>query len=142
MTINVVGKTLNHLRSFGWVSSHCTTLRLAAPCHLFQEAAWRTGPVTLPSLRVLMLSQNAKYFAIKRLIIEQKTSQYAIFAFKEVCAACVRRYKSLKLLLSPPRPSRNKRAMTPFSVKTTTLGKPERRGFNPLRSAPLPLKGF
>ncbi|KAK1906112.1 putative E3 ubiquitin-protein ligase TOM1, partial [Dissostichus eleginoides] len=36
--------------------------------------------------------------------------------------------------------SRSKRAMTPFSAKTTMLGKPKRRRFNPLRSPLPPLK--
>lgn len=56
--------TLNHPRSSGLALSgrelyrgECKTLRFAAPWHLFQEAAWRTGPVTLPSLRVLLPSE-------------------------------------------------------------------------------------
>lgn len=57
--------------------------------------------------------------------------------FQGVNAARRSRYKSLKLFLSPPRPGRNKRAMTPFSAKTTMLGKPKRRRFNPLRSTPV-----
>lgn len=56
---------------------------------------------------------------------------------KATCNGC---YNSLKLFLSPPRPSRNKRAMTPFSEKTTMLGKPKRKRFNPLRSHPVPLE--
>ena len=32
----------------------CKTLRVAALCHLFQEAAWRTGTVTLSVLRVFL----------------------------------------------------------------------------------------
>lgn len=64
-----------------------------------------------------------------------------IFTFEEVNAACKGRYKCLKLSLSSSRPGRNKRAMTPFSAKTTMLGKPERSGaFNPLRSHRVPLK--
>lgn len=49
-------------------------------------------------------------------------------------------YKSLKLFISSSRPGRNKRAMTPFSAKTTMLGKPMRMWFNPLRSPPVSLK--
>lgn len=64
----------------------------------------------------------------------------AACVFEEVNAVCKGCYKSLKLLLSPPRPGRNKRAMTPFSAKTTTLGKPKRRSFNPLRSPSAPQK--
>lgn len=62
------------------------------------------------------------------------------FIFEEGNATCKGCYKSRKLFLSPPRPGRNKRAMTPFSAKTTMLGKPKRRRFNPLRSPPVPLK--
>lgn len=37
-------------------------------------------------------------------------------------------YNSLKVLLSPPRPSRNKRAMTPFSAKQPRSGSQSERG--------------
>lgn len=42
-------------------------------------------------------------------------------------------YNSLKVLLSPPRPRRNKRAMTPFSAKQPRSGSQSERG--PTRSA-------
>lgn len=62
------------------------------------------------------------------------------FLFEAANAMCKGCYNSPKLFLSPPRPSRNKRAMTPFSAKTTMLRKPKRMRFNPLRSHPVPPK--
>lgn len=56
---------------------------------------------------------------------------------KAACSGC---YKSLKVFLSARRPGRNKRAMTPFSAKTTVVGKAERWRFSLLCCHPELLK--